>query len=126
MWVKKYNKSGSLTESVQLNENGETVSLYSIHGDGYLKINVWGGDKELSYQTYDEEVELIEENRGTIKFFRCVLKNKKGVIDYPKTTKSHFAMSNGDIINFNIDKKKLQKWKTKAKKMNCQNKMKTI
>jgi hypothetical protein len=115
MWIRRYNKAGEFTQSVQFSEEGEVKSYYAIEGKEYVKYNVWGDDKEMSFQVADEEIKL-DENKIGAQFFRGVSKNNnKGGINYPKFNK-HLAIVNGDIINFNIDKSKLQQWKTKAKK----------
>jgi phage pi2 protein 07 len=125
MWVRTYDKSGGLVQSAKLDSEGNTESFYSISGKEYTRFNIWGSDKVLEFQVSDEDLELVE-NREGAKFFRCVSKhNKKGGINYP-TYKKKISIENGEIINFNIDKQKIQQWKTKAKKTDCQKRIKTI
>lgn len=126
MWIRTYNKSGELIQSVELDDLGKTKSYYSISSHEYVKYNDWGkNEKVLEYQLAEEELEL-QENMIGAKFFRCVSKNnKKGGINYPKYKKT-FSVENGGVINFNIDKNKLKQWKTKAQKTSKRRKAKSI
>ena len=115
MWSKTYNKKGTLIKSVCLDSDMKITSMHHIEGNSYLQYNVWSYETLILHRTYGKEVRLIEDDSYSGKVFRCVLDNSNKM-DVPIVTETHFEMSDKDIVSFNVDKNKLDLWKTKVQK----------
>ncbi len=115
MWSKTYDKKGTLVKSVSFDDDMNIKSMHHVENKGYLQYNVWSYETLILYRTYKEDVKLLEDQFSSGKVFRCVVKDSEK-FEIPNNIETHFEMSDKDILNFNVDKNKLNLWKTKTQK----------
>lgn len=115
MRSKTYDKKGTLIKSVSFDSDMNIKSMHHVENKGYLQYNVWSYETLILYRTYKEDVKLVEDQASSGKVFRCAIKGSDK-LEIPQSIETHFEMSDKDILNFNVDKIKLNLWKTKTQK----------
>ncbi len=115
MRSKTYDKKGTLIKSVSFDSEMNIKSMHHVENKGYLQYNVWSYETLILYRTYKEDVKLVEDQVSSGKVFRCAIKGSDK-FEIPQSIETHFEMSDKDILNFNVDKIKLNLWKTKTQR----------
>lgn len=113
MWIRKFSKQNELSGCIKINENNEIVSLIQVTSNEAIKFNIWENVRHLEYKKSLNEIGLCENYHGE-KFFRfiCKTKSKKNLFLPPKYKKT-FSLEDDSFTSFNINQKKLEKWKIK-------------
>ena len=113
MWIKKYNKNNELEQCVELGEEGNVCSFYSLKGKEFIRYNQWDKKKVVNYRLLDDD-SLLVEGQADHKFFRTIKKTDSKTLLFPKTLKE-YEIENGKLINFDIKPDKINSWKNKIR-----------